>query len=93
VLESDGPQDGMRVGKRNFWLRVVHHKDSAVFLADPTRAKRVLGDFLGGHRPDFWISGRYGAQKGFAAKQRQFCLAPATRSAPQMRAMNVLRPA
>jgi transposase len=79
VLESD--ETGMRVGKRNFWLWVVHHKDSAVFLADPTRAKRVLGDFLDGHRPDFWISDRYGAQKGFAAKQHQFCLAHLIRDA------------
>jgi transposase len=81
VLESNGPQDGMRVGKRNFWLWVIHHKDSAVFLADPTRAKRVLGDFLGDHRPDFWISDRYGGQKGFAARQHQFCLAHLIREA------------
>lgn len=79
VLESD--ETGMRVGKRNFWLWVVHHKDSAVFLADPTRAKRVLGDFLGDHRPDFWISDRYGGQMGFAAKQHQFCLAHLIRDA------------
>lgn len=43
VLASD--ETGLRVGGRNFWLWVVHHKDSAVFLADPTRAKRVLQDF------------------------------------------------
>jgi len=79
VLESD--ETGLRVGKRNFWLWVVHHKDSAVFLVDPTRAKRVLGDFLGDYRPDFWISDRYGGQKGFAAKQHQFCLAHLIRDA------------
>lgn len=79
VLESD--ETGLRVGKRNYWLWVIHHKDSAVFLADPTRAKRVLGDFLGEYRPDFWISDRYGGQKGFAAKQHQFCLAHLIRDA------------
>ena len=79
VLESD--ETGLRVGKRNFWLWVVHHKDSAVFLADPSRAKRVLGEFLAGYRPDFWISDRYGAQRGFAAKQHQFCLAHLIRDA------------
>jgi transposase len=79
VLESD--ETSLRVGKRNFWLWVIHHKDSAVFLADPTRAKRVLGEFLGDYRPNFWISDRYGGQKGFAAKQHQFCLAHLIRDA------------
>jgi transposase len=79
VLESD--ETGLRVGKRNFWLWVIHHKDSAVFLADPTRAKRVLSDFLGDYRPNFWISDRYGGQKGFATKQHQFCLAHLIRNA------------
>lgn len=79
VLESD--ETGLRVGKRNFWLWVVHHKVSAVFLVDPSRAKRVLGEFLAGYRPDFWISDRYGGQKGFAAKQHQFCLAHLIRDA------------
>lgn len=79
VLASD--ETGLRVGGRNFWLWVVHHKDSAVFLADPTRAKRVLQDFLAGHRPDFWLSDRYGGQKGFAKHQHQFCLAHLIRDA------------
>jgi transposase len=79
VLESD--ETGLRVGKRNFWLWVVHHEDSAVFLVDPSRAKRVLGEFLADYRPDFWISDRYGGQKGFAAKQHQFCLAHLIRDA------------
>lgn len=79
VLESD--ETGLRVGKRNFWLWVIHHKDSAVFLVDPTRAKRVLGEFLADYRPDFWISDRYGGQKGFATKQHQFCLAHLIRDA------------
>ena len=79
ALASD--ETGLRVGKRNFWLWVVHHRDSAVFLADPTRAKRVLEDFLADHRPDFWLSDRYGGQKGFAKLQHQFCLAHLIRDA------------
>lgn len=79
ALASD--ETGLRVGRRNFWLWVVHHKESAVFLADPTRAKRVLEDFLAGHRPDFWLSDRYGGQKGFAKRQHQFCLAHLIRDA------------
>jgi transposase len=79
VLASD--ETGLRVGKRNFWLWVVHHADSAVFLADPSRAKRVLGDFLAGHRPAFWLSDRYGGQRGFATRAHQFCLAHLIRDA------------
>ncbi len=79
VLESD--ETGLRVGKRNFWLWVIHHKDSAVFVVDPSRAKRVLGEFLADYRPDFWVSDRYGGQKGFAAKHHQFCLAHLIRDA------------
>jgi transposase len=73
TLESD--ETSLRVGKSNFWLWVIHHQDSAMFLVDPTRAKRVLGEFLGDHRPDFWISDRYGGQKGWASRGHQFCLA------------------
>jgi transposase len=73
ALASD--ETGLRVGKRNFWLWVVQAKDTAVFQVDPTRSKRVLEDFLDGHRPDFWLSDRYGGQQGFAAKAHQFCLA------------------
>ena len=74
-------ETGLRVGKRNFWMWVFHHRDSAVFLADPNRSKRVPEAFLAGHRPDFWLSDRYGAQKGFAAKGHQFCLAHLIRDA------------
>ncbi|MDR2837020.1 MAG: IS66 family transposase [Azonexus sp.] len=79
VIASD--ETGMRVGKRNFWFWVFHHHDSAVFRADPSRAKRVPEAFLAGHRPQFWLSDRYGAQKGFAAKGHQFCLAHLIRDA------------
>jgi transposase len=73
ALESD--ETGLRVGKKNWWLWVFHHQDSAVFLARPTRAKTVVADFLGGVRPDFWVSDRYGGQMGWAVKANQVCLA------------------
>jgi transposase len=79
VLASD--ETGLRVGGKNGWLWVVHHGDSAAFRAAPSRARRVLEDFLGDHRPDFWISDRYGAQKGFAKRGHQFCLAHLIRDA------------
>jgi transposase len=73
ALESD--ETGLRVGKTNWWLWVFHHKDSAVFVVEPSRAKKVVEAFLGEHRPNTWISDRYGAQMGWAAKENQVCLA------------------
>jgi Transposase IS66 family len=72
ALESDGT--GQRVGKRNRWLWVFHHKDNAVFVADPSRGKCVPQAFLGEWRPNYWISDRYGGQMGWAAKDNQVCL-------------------
>jgi transposase len=73
AIESD--ETGMRVGTNNWQLWVFHHGDDAVFVADPSRAKSVVEDFLGDARPDYWVSDRYGGQMGFAAKEHQFCLA------------------
>jgi transposase len=73
ALESD--ETGLRVGKKNWWLWVFHHENSAVFVAKPSRAKTVVVDFLGGFRPDFWVSDRYGGQMGWANKANQVCLA------------------
>ena len=74
-------ETGLRVAGKNAWLWVMHHGDSAVFRVDPSRGKRVLAEFLGEHRPDFWISDRYGGQRGFAARGHQFCLAHLIRDA------------
>jgi transposase len=79
VIASD--ETGLRMAGRNGWLWVLHHGDSAVFRAKPSRGKRVLEGFLGEHRPDYWISDRYGGQKGFAARGHQFCLAHLIRDA------------
>jgi transposase len=73
AIASD--ETGMRVGKTNRWLWVFHHGPTAIFLGNQSRAKAVVEDFLGGWRPDFWISDRYGGQMGWAAKDHQFCLA------------------
>jgi len=73
ILQSD--ETGLRVGKRNWWLWVFHHDDSALFVAAPTRAKKVVADFLGDFRPDFWVSDRYGGQMGWASVNNQVCLA------------------
>jgi transposase len=43
-------------------------------VVEPSRSKCVPEAFLGEHRPDFWVSDRYGAQLGWAAKENQVCL-------------------
>ena len=73
AIASD--ETGVRVGRANWWLWVFHHGDSAVFVADAHRSKAVVEAFLGGRRPDFWTSDRFGAQAGWANKEHQVCLA------------------
>lgn len=73
VICSD--ETGLRVGKKNWWLWVFHHDYSALFTVEPSRGKQVVAAFLGEHRPDIWVSDRYGAQMGWAAKDNQVCLA------------------
>jgi transposase len=73
ILQSD--ETGLRVGKKNWWLWVFHHDDSALFVAAPSRAKSVVEDFLGDFRPDFWVSDRYSGQMGWASVNHQVCLA------------------
>jgi transposase len=73
VIESD--ETSVRVGNQTFWNWVFHHGDSAYFLIRPSRGKKVVAEFLGEVRPDFWVSDRLGAQMGWAAKDHQACLA------------------
>jgi transposase len=73
VIASD--ETGLRVGKKNTWLWVFHDGPTALFLANQSRAKAVVEDFLGDWRPDYWISDRYGGQRGWALKDHQYCLA------------------
>ena len=72
VLQSD--ETGLRVGKKNWWLWVFHHGDSAVFEVEPSRGKRVVAGFLGDFRPEIWVSDRFCAQMGWAS-ENQVCLA------------------
>lgn len=73
VISSD--ETGLRVGKDNWWLWVFHHGPSAVFKAAERRAKSVVEAVLGEHRPQYWLSDRYGGQMGWAAREHQVCLA------------------
>ena len=73
ILQSD--ETSARVGKKTWWTWVFHHGDSACFLIKPSRGKDVVEDFLGDHRPDFWVSDRLAAQMNWAEKGHQVCLA------------------
>jgi transposase len=73
AIASD--ETGLRVGKKNSWLWVFHHGPTAVFLANQSRARAVVENFLGDWRPEYWLSDRYAGQIGWAVKGHQFCLA------------------
>lgn len=74
-------ETGLRVAKKNWWLWVFHHEDSAVFVAASSRAKSVVAAFLQDHRPNYWVSDRYSGQLGWARKDNQLCLAHLIRDA------------
>ena len=73
ILQSD--ETSVRVGKKTFWTCVFHHGDSACFVIRPSRGKKVVEEFLGEVRPEFWVSDRLAAQMGWATKDHQACLA------------------
>jgi len=73
ALQSD--ETGMRVGKKTWWAWVFHHGKECCFVVRPSRGKDVVEEFLGGYRPEFWVSDRLAAQMGWATKEHQVCLA------------------
>lgn len=79
ILASD--ETSVRVGKQTWWTWVFHHGEDCCFVIRPSRGKDVVAEFLGGHRPDFWISDRLAAQMGWASKDHQVCLAHLIRDA------------
>jgi hypothetical protein len=71
ILEADETSMRVRVGKQTWWNWVFHHADSACFVIAPSRGRAVVAQFLGAHRPDFWVSDRLAAQMGWATKEHQ----------------------
>jgi transposase len=69
ILQSD--ETGLRVGKRNWWL-VFHHDDSAVFVVEPSRGKKMVEDFFGDCRPDFWVSDLTAARWALRKRKTKF---------------------
>jgi len=79
ILQSD--ETSVRVGKRTWWTWVFHHAENACFIIHPNRGRAVVEQFLGEHRPDFWVSDRLAAQMNWAKKDHQVCLAHLIRDA------------
>ncbi|MGH8513299.1 MAG: IS66 family transposase, partial [Gammaproteobacteria bacterium] len=79
ILQSD--ETSVRVGKQTWWTWVFHHADNACFVIHPNRSRAVVEEFLGEHRPDFWVSDRLAAQMQWAKKDHQVCLAHLIRDA------------
>ena len=52
-----------------------HHGLDTVVVIDPHRSKAFVKDFLGDWRPQSWLSGRLGSQRGWAQRGHQVCLA------------------
>ncbi|MGH7089460.1 MAG: IS66 family transposase, partial [Stellaceae bacterium] len=79
VLAAD--ETSMRVGQRTWWNWVFDHADSACFVLAPSRGRALVAQFLGQHRPAFWVSDRLATQRGWATKAHQVCLAHLIRAA------------
>ena len=79
ILQSD--ETSVRVGKQTWWTWVFHHAADACFVIHRNRSRAVVEQFLGEHRPDFWVSDRLASQMGWATKDHQVCLAHLIRDA------------
>jgi transposase len=79
ILQSD--ETSVRVGQQNWWTWVFQQDQDCCFVIRPSRGKQVVEEFLGEHRPDFWVSDRFAAQMGWARLEQQVCLAHLLRDA------------
>ena len=73
-------ETGARIEGVNAHHWVFCCEDAVVHSAEFTRGAVAVREAMGGHRPDVWISDRYSAQQGHAARQ-QTCLAHLDREA------------
>ncbi len=67
-------ETGVRIEGVNAHHWVFRSCDAVVHEAAQSRGAKVVRDVMDGHWPDFWLSDRYSAQQGHAAKH-QTCLA------------------
>jgi transposase len=78
VIASD--ETSARVMGHTCWQWVFSCETAVSHRIAGTRAKAVVEDFLGGARPQVWVSDRYGGQMGHG-KTHQACLAHILRDA------------
>ncbi|MEG4409322.1 IS66 family transposase, partial [Microcoleus sp. MON2_D5] len=64
-----------RVNGQNQWEWVFQNQDVCLHVIRPSRARGVMYEVLGEHRPDIWVSDLFSAQKNHPAPQWQVCLA------------------
>jgi transposase len=78
VIASD--ETSARVKGKTWWQWTFGCATAAYHVIAPTRGKCVPTDFLGGMKPQMWLSDRLAAQSGHA-EEHQFCLAHLIRDA------------
>jgi len=71
VIASD--ETGARVDGVNRWQWVFETAQASFHLIAPSRAARVIADFMGDARPDVWVSDCFSAQLKAPARARQLC--------------------
>ena len=62
VIGSD--ETAVRVAGRTHWNWVFQNERVVVHVIRPGRGRAVVGEVLGGHRPQIWVSDLCGAQRG-----------------------------
>ena len=78
VIASD--ETSARVKGKTWWQWTFGCATAVYHVIAPTRGKCVPTDFLGGVKPQMWLSDRLAAQLGHA-EEHQFCLAHLIRDA------------
>lgn len=71
VIGSD--ETGARVDGRNRWQWVFETAQASFHLIAPSRAARVIADFMGEAAPEVWLSDCFSAQLKAPAQGRQLC--------------------
>src|SRR6187399_1274375 len=72
VICSD--ETTVRIDGRTHWNWVFQNDEVVIHVIRPTRARAVVAEVLGEHRPQIWVSDLYSAQRGHADAW-QVCLA------------------
>ncbi len=78
VVASD--ETSARVMGHTWWQWVLLSSTAVCHIIVERRARSVVGEFLGGVRPEVWVADRYAGQAGHGL-QRQVCLAHLLRDA------------